>query len=463
MNLIYIIIIIVIFVILTISIIYIILNNKSKAIKTSGADYKALFDLNYDLFDSLADDSKILDKDYKQYNTNHINFINHICEYISSTEIEINDSSISLIVGDVHGSVLQLFMPLKQAKILNTISFNPKNNTFTYTLTNLSESNQVIYCGDFFGRAKHPLTVELILAFINIYNEVNKLNEDKIVWVFGNHDVGFIKTYCYKLPTLTSGIFKIETKDIEESLNFENLIEKLKNLVDNNKYPCIYVNHNSKIIVSHTLIPYEKIEDDDDETLYNSIEYVYENSFLNNSDKSFKELTFDEQINCINNIAIQNIKFKNSWFGKSIEKTLYWSKPFEYKNKKYIFNIENKNDNINQYKYFIGHTILHNIDNMIEKHIDFNFDFNVEFDKAINEFIMKFRNLKFKDISAIKLFDNIYPIDFDVTSGISDYLVKLKQNMNLNENTIENGFNMSLFIIHDNNSNTIKLSKLYLI
>ena len=459
MNLIYIIIIIVILIILTISIIYIILNNKSN-VKTSGADYKALFDLGVKLSDSSADNSEILNKNYRQYNDKHINFINNVCKYINETGIEINDSSNSLIVGDVHGSILQLFMPLKQAKILNTISFNPENKTFTYYLTNLAESNQVIYCGDFFGRAKHPLTVELISTFIDIYNEVNKLNEDKIVWVFGNHDVGFIKTYCYNLPTLTSGIFKIEVKDIVESANFKNLIEKLKNLVDNNKYPCIYVNHNSKIIVSHTLIPYEEIENDDDETLYNSIEYAYNYSLLQNPDKSFKKLTFDEQINCINDIATQNIKVK-SRFGILIEKTLYWSKPFEYKNKEYIFNIDDKN--INQYKYFIGHTILHNIKTMAEKHIDINFNTEIEFNKAINEFIMEFKNLKFKDISIIKLFDNIYPIDFDATSGISDYLSELKQNTYLKKINIENGFNMSLFIIHDKNNNTIKLSKLYLI
>lgn len=199
----------------------------------------------------------------KVYSNKHIEFINYICDYINDiqfTQNEINENKY-IIVGDVHGSILQLLMPLKEAGIITSVNLtrNKEFNITTVSDSDLSNSKQVIYCGDFVGRAKHPLTVELLLSFIDIYNKVNYIVHDKIVWVFGNHDVGFIRKFVLGLPSLTH-VFCSEYDEIINSEKLPKLKTELYNLACKNKYPCIYYLENDKstnsknIMVSHTIL-----------------------------------------------------------------------------------------------------------------------------------------------------------------------------------------------------------------
>ena len=398
-------------------------------------------------------------------------------------ENTINNYTNLLIVGDVHGSILQLLMPLKQAGILKNINF--KNNKFEYELNLNSSNSQVIYCGDFFGRAKHPLTIELISTFIDIYITINNKFKDKIVWVFGNHDVGFIKNYCYNHSSLTTGLSKVEEDELKERIKnekeifkesdetFENLKNKLINIVEINNYPCIYVNHDSsefssgnKIIVSHTIIPIEKIETEEG-NIYTSIIDIYNNylDFLNitkpNSD--FNKLNFDEQIKIINNIAKCVIK-NNGMIINNIEKSLYWLKPIDVENDKNT-NIkpENKIFNKLDYNYFIGHNIIYSISDLLDYKFNFKiYDNIIEFKNNVQDFINIYNNSEINfDLKQNKIFNNIYPIDFNITTGITPYLGKIKNK--IFNDSIEIGFNMSIFVIYNLSNDLLKLSKLYLI
>jgi hypothetical protein len=247
----------------------------------SGSSYKLMYDFKNPRYkDKFKSNPQTLDEIIEKRNKNDINFINYICDYINTAEIETNDNDKNIIVGDVHASILQLFMPLKQANILKKLEFDNEKTKFTFKLNELNELNeykQVIYCGDFVGRAKHPLTVEILIAFLEILNEINentKIKTNNIVWVFGNHDIGFIKhfidKYKYKYSTtindnnkieeknefLSTDVYESELNDIVNSKNLERLLDLLEKYVNENKYPCVYYSNDENIIVSHTFTIY---------------------------------------------------------------------------------------------------------------------------------------------------------------------------------------------------------------
>ena len=204
--------------------------------KQSGSSAK----IEYDIANKLALEQSSLYSRNVMYELDikHDNFLTYLCEYISNSQI----SSISkmLIVGDVHGSILQLFMPLKQAGILKELKIDPQNKEFTFSLnSNISNVAQVIYCGDFVGRAKHTLTIEMLLVFIKIYNKVNNISKNKIIWVFGNHDVSFIRGVLLGGSRI-SDIENCEEIDIINDKNIDILKNKMLKILKNNEYPCMY-------------------------------------------------------------------------------------------------------------------------------------------------------------------------------------------------------------------------------
>ena len=64
----------------------------------------------------INNDENITNNDDNNINNDN-NIIAYLCEYINTAPIEINNNDEKLIVGDVHGSILQLFLPLRQAGI----------------------------------------------------------------------------------------------------------------------------------------------------------------------------------------------------------------------------------------------------------------------------------------------------------------------------------------------------------
>ena len=259
----------------------------------------------------------------KVYGDKHIEFISYICEYINNMQFIINDNDNSdskttyvsqdeknIIVGDVHGSILQLFMPLKEAGIITRIEFNTSNKEFRISISsdeNIRNAKQVIYCGDFVGRAKHPLTVEMLLAFIDIYNKVNLIIPDKIVWVFGNHDIGFIRKFILDLPAATN-VYHSEYDEIMYSYKLPELKNKLFDLACNNKYPCIYYldvsdtenKINKNLMVSHTIIPILEHENKISDIKWfglNILYYLFNNIEFENVINENKDITLYKKIN----------------------------------------------------------------------------------------------------------------------------------------------------------------------
>ena len=249
-----------------------------------GSSYRIFSDLGYkDDLDAriLQPESKAEIEKMKILDEKHNKYIKYLCEYISSEEVEYSKSKFEesrsraskskepysppnyIVVGNVHGSILQLFLPLKQARIIKSITF--ENGKFKFTILVDSKGKEgekpkalerptVIYCGDMFGRAKHSLTVEVMITFLNIYNLVNSANPNRIVWVYGDHDVGFFQHFVFG-KYRTNDVYNVEYADISTSKNIAQLIKLLRENIVNNPYPCIYYSPTHHIQVSHTLIP----------------------------------------------------------------------------------------------------------------------------------------------------------------------------------------------------------------
>lgn len=271
---------IIIIIVLTILILLIILLASSiTGHKQKGSSYRIGTDLNNEnlvqalnyknkYYQPIIDKMNILDNKHNEY-------IKYVCDYITNTESEIDREYKYIIVGDVHGSILQLFMPLKQAQIIDSIEYNNTTKTFKYSINKQLQNNitKVIYCGDFVARAKHSLTVEMLITFLDIYNEVNLINPDLIIWTYGNHDIGFIKYYAFNFDSCTPQIYNSEFSSIDLNPKKDELIEKLRNNVVNNKYPCMYYNSELQIQVSHTFIPLNTFELSIDNDIVN-IDYM---------------------------------------------------------------------------------------------------------------------------------------------------------------------------------------------
>ena len=279
--------------------------NKSQT-NQKGSGYRIGNDLFDDYYVTNPDDTmkKIMNK----FDKHHNDYLVYLCDYISNTPSEIDQKSKYIVVGDVHGSILQLFMPLKQAKILKSISYNPNTSKFEYTFeSDLKNSILTIYCGDLVGRAPHSLTIPMMITFCKIFKEINRkyleilhpellattstidylwsfisaktlslddfakltrkneyYKECKIVWTYGNHDVGFIKHHLFGKNRTFNDVYKSEYIDITSDVKLlQDMIDLLNENIVINPYVCIYYNPDLHIQVSHTLIPakYQKIND----------------------------------------------------------------------------------------------------------------------------------------------------------------------------------------------------------
>ena len=186
-------------------------------------------------------------------------YIKYICQYINSVQSTLDIIKTPYIfVGDVHSSILQLFLPLKQAQILKSINFNYSTKLFEYELDldNLDIKPSVVYVGDIVGRSSHSFAISLYFAFMNIIinvnqailnipitsiKELNKLDYEKIfslknsniIWVFGNHDVDFINKFLHVKINNIPTIMAVSQSRRYTSIEFRN--DELY-LLKNNKY-----------------------------------------------------------------------------------------------------------------------------------------------------------------------------------------------------------------------------------
>ena len=225
--------------------------------------------IEYDVGDheTLEHPQEIHKQMMQTFDQQHNHFLHYICSYINSQNPL--PGSETLIVGDVHGSLLQLFMPLKKAGLIRGIEYyhnSTKPCRFSCEPSLTDSTSSVIYCGDMFGRAKHSLTVDMIITFIDTINLINKRRPNSVIWVYGNHDTSFIRGILLN-GTRISDVEASEYDEIINSPNLKFLKTKMLEMLKSNEYPCIYYSENSNIQVSHTFIA-------------NSSYYLETNNFL---------------------------------------------------------------------------------------------------------------------------------------------------------------------------------------
>ena len=125
------------------------------------------------------------DEDDEDENMNEDIDININIDYLSDKSI--------FIVGDIHGSIIQLFAPLIKAKLIKNVRYDKELDKFEfdfYCTQNINPNTKIVYTGDIIYRGIHAHVMAMIEALIII---IQRFNYKIVNWVFGNHDMEFIK------------------------------------------------------------------------------------------------------------------------------------------------------------------------------------------------------------------------------------------------------------------------------
>jgi hypothetical protein len=135
--------------------------------------------------DEDVEDNKNIDND----ENNKINKNVEDDEHIKNENITLKTKI--YIVGDIHGSVIQLFAPLIKAKIIKNLRYDEDFDKFEFDFyKNINPDTRIIYTGDIIYRGIHAHLMAMIEALIII---IQRFNYKIVNWVFGNHDMEFIK------------------------------------------------------------------------------------------------------------------------------------------------------------------------------------------------------------------------------------------------------------------------------
>ena len=127
-------------------------------------------------------------------------------------------------VGDVHGDLFQFLLPLKG--LINITGYNQAVNEIEFTINNF-ENRLIYYHGDLVDRGDYNnVIIKMMLKILN--TETNF----KIIWLIGNHDMGFIMKH----------------KDNKE------FIHLLRHVVNTNKVKICEYDQQTRFIYSHTIM-----------------------------------------------------------------------------------------------------------------------------------------------------------------------------------------------------------------
>jgi len=242
-----------------------------------------------------------------------------------------------LIVGDIHGSIFQLFAPLISAGLIKNIKYLKEIDKFEFEYPkNVLNNSRVIYTGDILYRGIHAHIMAMIEALIEIVEHYNFKN---VVWVFGNHDIEFIR--YGGIPNYTLQEYKFVNK------RFDEIHMRFRNFALHNPYPFCYYsknNANNNFIVSHTIQTFEDL------SLF--VEY-YSKLDKNVNIKTINANELNKYMNNIIKFMFKDFNFKNysvQYDKKSLYhlciSCLYWSRPRD--NEEYF--------TFNSFHHFIGHT-----------------------------------------------------------------------------------------------------------
>ena len=298
-------------------------------------------------------------------------------------KVDDNDNERKIfIVGDIHGSVIQLFAPLIKAKIIKNVRYSFNEDKFEFDFSkNINRDTRIVYTGDIVYRGIHAHLMAMIESLITI---ILKFNFKIVNWVFGNHDMEFIK--YGGIPRYTLDEYKMSCPRFSEihllfqqfalknpykfgyaldaniisnlNLNYENSDEDL-NLNKNKIDILIELPVNNQILITHTIQTNTELLQFF--TLYNKIFNTKISYYELKSTSDFIYLNQTKLLykmnECFTNIVKLMLESKEKYFevitnyGRLLNLTV-WNRPFQ--NIKYIdFG----------YKYhFIGHTPRDNIE-----------------------------------------------------------------------------------------------------
>lgn len=197
------------------------------------------------------------------------NYLLECLEYINNVKIEQNIllKFNYIAVGDVHGSLIQLFAPLVKYQLIKNVNYDFKSRKFTFEyIQSILNYTKIIYVGDIICRGCHGYGFPMMEALIEIEKHFRYLNEN-VIYLNGNHEIGFM--LC---DNNTYGLYDHEFD--EYVLIYENGLDR-KNEILNEKRKIIYQHiiespypfayaftlKNIDIFVSHTLQYIDDIPD----------------------------------------------------------------------------------------------------------------------------------------------------------------------------------------------------------
>ncbi len=291
---------------------------------------------------------------YKIYDENNFKkIISKSLDFLNSLEPFIKNNSV-IVIGDVHGSIPQLFMPLIVSGFITDISYDYILDKFNFTINYQYINNHnitIVYLGDMMYRGIHSHVMAMIEALINICETT-----DKVKWCFGNHDIHFLRGLY--LPKYVLNEY------INSSPRYFQIINRMSKFALNNKSIHNYILSDDicNIIFSHTIQSIEGLSKAVD--IYNSL-------IKDNIIKDTKMILENINGDVLNQMARKVLKV---YIKTELDKTmidrlhaffekLYWLRPSsDSYETPYIY--------LNESTHFIGHTPVEKIGNEKYKNKD---------------------------------------------------------------------------------------------
>ena len=306
------------------------------------------------------------------------NKIKNINEYKNNTS-----KTKIYIIGDIHGSVIQLFSPLIKAKIIRNLRYDEDFDKFEFDFCkNINPDTRIIYTGDIIYRGIHAHLMAMIEALIVI---IQRFNYKIVNWVFGNHDMEFIKYGGIPRYTLNEyklccpRFFEIHSMFREFALKnpYKFGYELNVNLIKNN-FESSNILKNKDENLSKIDIDIELTNDLLNDIQFNQILIthtiqtdidlckfikLYNETF--NTNMLYNDLISINQMNiCFDNIVESMLKSNDKYFNplsdySNLLALTMWNRPTE------NFEIKNSKNNYIDFGYryhFIGHTPIDSLD-----------------------------------------------------------------------------------------------------
>lgn len=291
---------------------------------------------------------------YKIYDENNFKkIISKSLDFLNSLEPFIKNNSV-IVIGDVHGSIPQLFMPLIVSGFITDISYDYILDKFNFTINYQYINNHnitIVYLGDMMYRGIHSHVMAMIEALINICETT-----DKVKWCFGNHDIHFLRGLY--LPKYVLNEY------INSSPRYFQIINRMSKFALNNKSIHNYILSDDicNIIFSHTIQSIEGLSKAVD--IYNSL---IKDDIIKDTKMILENINGD----VLNQMARKVLKV---YIKTELDKTmidrlhaffekLYWLRPSsDSYETPYIY--------LNESTHFIGHTPVEKIGNEKYKNKD---------------------------------------------------------------------------------------------